>query len=202
MVRRVLRLWLVSAGVAPEWIGFDAVGRLEGLVAQRKGTGSVDVGGGWVVRRAYRRLTVGRDSKEAGAGTRYRAAVRVPGEALLPEAGLRVVTWFDAGVVKERGRGPGRLPARASISARAVGRRKLFVRSRVPGDRMRPLGLGGSKKIQDIFVDAKVPDSLRCRAPIVECAGRIVWVPGYRVAEGWDVRDPSARALQILVEWL
>ena len=44
---------------------------------------------------------------------------------------------------------------RCSTSTPSTGR--SIVRSRKPGDRMRPLGLGGSKKLQDILVDAKVP---------------------------------------------
>lgn len=57
----------------------------------------------------------------------------------------------------------------------------LTVRSRLPGDTMKVLGLNGSKKVKDIFIDAKIPPSLRSRIPIVtDAAGRILWIPGVR----------------------
>ncbi|MCC6485627.1 MAG: tRNA lysidine(34) synthetase TilS [Armatimonadetes bacterium] len=68
----------------------------------------------------------------------------------------------------------------------------LRARSWRPGDRMRPRGLGGTKKLQDLFVDAKVPAEQRRRIPIV-CAGEtIVWVPGLCVAE-----DSGSRPVQL-----
>lgn len=44
--------------------------------------------------------------------------------------------------------------------------------------RLRPLGLGGSKKLQDLFSDRKIPRSLRGKWPVVRVNGEIVWVPG------------------------
>ena len=55
----------------------------------------------------------------------------------------------------------------------------LVIRSRQSGDRIDPLGLNGRKKIQDIFVDAKVPRDHRDGVPIVEDQRGIVWVVGY-----------------------
>ena len=59
----------------------------------------------------------------------------------------------------------------------------LTVRSWRPGDRMRPFGRTGHKKLQDLFVDGHVPVGERHRLPLV-CAGEeIIWVPGVRRAE-------------------
>jgi tRNA(Ile)-lysidine synthase len=64
----------------------------------------------------------------------------------------------------------------------------LVVRGREPGDRLRPLGLGGSKKLQDVLVDRKVPRADRDFVPIVTDAnGRIVWVAGHVLAEEFRV---------------
>ena len=48
---------------------------------------------------------------------------------------------------------------------------------------MRPLGLGGSKSLQDLFTDRKVPRSLRHALPVVTSDGRIVWIAGVAVSE-------------------
>jgi tRNA(Ile)-lysidine synthase len=51
---------------------------------------------------------------------------------------------------------------------------RLLVRNRRPGDRLRPVGLGGSKKLQDVFVDRKVARAERDAVPIItDDAGRI-----------------------------
>lgn len=59
----------------------------------------------------------------------------------------------------------------------------LEVRSWREGDRLRPLGMNGHKSLQDLFVDAKVPRSLRHRLPIVVSDQEIVWVAGVAVSE-------------------
>lgn len=62
----------------------------------------------------------------------------------------------------------------------------LLIRSWRPGDRIRPRGLGGSKKLQDLFTDRKVPAAERARVPIVVDAGGsgpVLWVVGQAVEE-------------------
>jgi tRNA(Ile)-lysidine synthase len=59
----------------------------------------------------------------------------------------------------------------------------LIVRSWREGDRMRPLGLDGSKSLQDLFTDRKVPRSLRHALPVVTSGGRVVWIAGVAVSE-------------------
>ena len=59
----------------------------------------------------------------------------------------------------------------------------MTVRAWRDGDRMRPAGLGGSKSLQDLFTDRKVPRALRRTLPVVESGGEIVWVAGVAVDE-------------------
>ncbi|MHA7966167.1 tRNA lysidine(34) synthetase TilS [Paenibacillus sp. CAU 1782] len=57
----------------------------------------------------------------------------------------------------------------------------LVIRSRLPGDRIQVLGLNGSKKVQDMFVDEKVPPSCRALYPLLcDAGGRLLWIPGIR----------------------
>ena len=81
-------------------------------------------------------------------------------------------------------RRPRRRPAprrRRSIPATLA--RTLVVRPWRDGDRMRPLGLGGTKSLQDLFTDRKVPRSLRRTLPVVTSGGRIAWIAGVAVSE-------------------
>ena len=191
--RRVLRIWLGAHGVPTDCIDFSAVNRIERVVAQARGTRSIELPGGSIIRRRYRMLNVERRTKPAP----FRLALKVPGETLLPDLGLRVRAEIVPGIVRVKSR-CGDLPAGCSLSRKAIGRRKLYVRSWRPGDRMNPLGMTGSRKLQDIFTDAKVPADRRPTLPVFECGGEIVWIPGYRIARGWAV-GAAAPAVQVRV---
>jgi tRNA(Ile)-lysidine synthase len=58
----------------------------------------------------------------------------------------------------------------------------LEVRSRRPGDRL----AGRRKKVQDLFVDAKVPRAERDAWPLVVSGDEVVAVPGVAEAPGWE----------------
>jgi tRNA(Ile)-lysidine synthase len=73
----------------------------------------------------------------------------------------------------------------------------LTVRAWREGDRMRPLGLGGTKTLQDLFTDRKVPRSLRHALPVVVSEGRIAWIAGVAVSEEFAAR-PGAEHSAIL----
>jgi tRNA(Ile)-lysidine synthase len=88
--------------------------------------------------------------------------------------GLRAVREYDE--LRLEGRitfGPWRIES---------ARPGLTVRTRRPGDRL----AGRTKKIQDVFVDAKVPKSARDAWPVVVSGEGVVAVPGLAVAPGWE----------------
>jgi len=68
----------------------------------------------------------------------------------------------------------------------------LRVRPRRPGDRFQPLGMAVPKRLQDFFVDERVPRAWRDRVPLVESERGIAWVAGCRPAE-WARLPPGAR---------
>ncbi|MFD0674810.1 tRNA lysidine(34) synthetase TilS [Cohnella sp. GCM10027633] len=77
----------------------------------------------------------------------------------------------------------------------------LRIRSRTPGDVMEPHGLNGSKKVQDMFVDAKVPRYLRDRMPLlVDGEGRVLWIPGLRRSRHALIGEGTRKTLRIAIE--
>jgi tRNA(Ile)-lysidine synthase len=73
----------------------------------------------------------------------------------------------------------------------------LTVRAWRPGDRMRPLGLGGSRTLQDLFTDRKVPREHRRRWPVVVCGEDIAWVPGVATGERFRVTDGTRERVRL-----
>jgi tRNA(Ile)-lysidine synthase len=105
----------------------------------------------------------------------------VPGYVEVPECGAGWRLRADGPIKKGSAPQPSR--HRILLDA-ALGPGPFTVRGRLPGDRLRPLGLGGSKSLQDLFVDRKVPRGERDRTPVVlDAAGRIVWVVGLALDE-------------------
>jgi len=74
----------------------------------------------------------------------------------------------------------------------------LLLRAWRPGDRFRPLGMRGRKKVGDFLTDAKVPRLRRPRLPVlVDGAGTILWLVGWRVAEEARVTAQTRRVLRL-----
>ncbi len=71
------------------------------------------------------------------------------------------------------------------------------VRAKRPGDRMRPFGMRGTKKLSDIFIDAKVPLRIRERSPVFEDAGGPFWVPGVAADERTRITPRTRRVIRM-----
>ncbi|MGP4063283.1 tRNA lysidine(34) synthetase TilS [Oceanobacillus sp. M65] len=76
----------------------------------------------------------------------------------------------------------------------------LHIRTRQFGDKMRWKGLNGSKKVKDIFIDAKIPRNERDTWPIVtDNNGEILWLIGLK--KGYPKRKSnSASYIQLHYE--
>lgn len=74
----------------------------------------------------------------------------------------------------------------------------ICVRNRQPGDRMKVAGLNGTKKVKDIFIDAKIPPSIRESVPLVVDGNQhIVWIAGIRYSTHAVVTKQSERILHM-----
>lgn len=74
---------------------------------------------------------------------------------------------------------------------------ELLVRSWRPGDRIASLGLGGTKALQDLFVERRVPRRERARVAIVEAGGEIAWVAGLAMSERFKVTPATRHAVRL-----
>jgi tRNA(Ile)-lysidine synthase len=88
-------------------------------------------------------------------------------------------------------------PSAIYLSAKAVGDNPILFRRWRHGDAMRPHGMTGTKKLSDIFTDLKIPRDLRHQVVLVEVAGQIAALPGWRVAAPFAVPSARARSLRI-----
>lgn len=74
----------------------------------------------------------------------------------------------------------------------------LELRTWREGDRIRPIGLGGSKLVSDILIDAKVPLSEKADVHVLVSDGTVVWVCGHRLAEGYQLTAGTCTSFRIV----
>ncbi|MFS1510832.1 tRNA lysidine(34) synthetase TilS [Chengkuizengella sp. SCS-71B] len=74
----------------------------------------------------------------------------------------------------------------------------LSIRNRKPGDRIKLKGLNGTKKVKDIFIDEKIPPSMREKIPLlVDAKQQVLWIPGIRVSSHAEMEEKTSRILHI-----
>jgi tRNA(Ile)-lysidine synthase len=173
--RRAIKI-LLYCFTSSEWTSAHIEGVLA-LVDHQSPSAEMSLPNGLRAWREYDRLRIGRFP--ARTSEEYRRTWRPEASSRL-EVPVNGGCWeftcdVVSGVGQRRPRHQGEL-AIPRVDA-------IVVRSARPGDRVRVLGLNGSKKVQDLFVDAKVPRWQRASWPLLEVDGEIVWVPGIARAE-------------------
>ena len=126
------------------------------------------------MRRVYGKLLIMRNGElKKEAAQSFEVPLRFEGVTVVEAA--RMV--FQSSLTP---RAKARMPHDASeavFDAREV-RAGLSVRNFNPGDRIAPLGIAGSRKVKEIFIDSKVPAEQRRRFPVVLLDGQVAWLPG------------------------
>lgn len=148
--------------------------------------GSIDLGG-----KASITIEAGIISVDAGGQpVLEEPAVELPLPGTVEWGGTR----FTAEIIDPPDR-PGNGPV-ATFDLEATGP-SLTVRGWRSGDRIQPLGMEGTKSLQDLFTDGSVPRSKRRRIPVLARGDSIVWVTGVAVAHPCRLRDDTRSAVRI-----
>jgi tRNA(Ile)-lysidine synthase len=185
--RLLLHRWLEER--APAAASRAAVLAVETLLVL-PGSGERALAGGWRARKEYDRLSFEHGARPQCASFEP-APLTVPGQ-----------TRWNGTVVRaehaERFIAPD-VPREAYVDARSLDG-PLLIRGPRPGDRLRPLGASGTRKLQDILVDLRVPARVRPGTPLVVCGHRIVWVCGLVLAEEGRIRRDTTAMVRFSVE--
>jgi tRNA(Ile)-lysidine synthase len=125
--------------------------------------------------------------------------LEIPGEIELSEAAGRLTASRTTLAALGGLANVKRLPQRQAVAAALDG--PLVVRAWRPGDALHVLGLSGRKKVQDLFVDRKVPRDRRHMVPVVTHPdGRIVWVAGHALGEPFRVTEATKSVVVLSFE--
>lgn len=73
----------------------------------------------------------------------------------------------------------------------------LVLRNRKPGDKFKPYGMNGTKKIKDFFIDNKISREDRDKVLLIADEENIIWIVGYRTSEDLKVTKNTKKLLVI-----
>lgn len=73
----------------------------------------------------------------------------------------------------------------------------LSIRNRRNGDKFKPLGMKGTKKLKDYFIDQKIPKERRDKIPILCDEKGIIWIIGYRISENYKVDIKTDKVIKL-----
>ena len=119
-------------------------------------------------------------------------AFAVPGDLELKEAGIVLRAQMQEKIQEELS--DGRSSAVFDLDKLQL---PLEVRARKNGDYFYPAGFGKKRKLQDFFVDSKIPRDERDAVPVIVSGEEIIWVVGYRTDERFSAKEDTKRFLVI-----
>jgi tRNA(Ile)-lysidine synthase len=124
-------------------------------------------------------------------------SLEIPGETILREAGVLIKASISEPPVEHQGSG---LEADIGLFDADKLAFPLIARPREDGDFFHPAGFGKRKKIQDFFVDEKVPRDERDSTPLIVSGEDIIWVLGYREDDRFKVTEATKKVLRLEVK--
>jgi len=170
-------------------IGLEHVEAVLDMAGGTNPGGSLDLPGGLRAGRTYGLLEFRRGAAPDDSKEPFRFEVPIPGTVRIP-----------GGTMSFRFREIRRVPSVLSTERKAYLDMEriafpLVVRNVLPGDRIQPLGMKGTRKLKSVFIDEKIPREHRGRIPVVADGISVLWVPGVRLSERVRVGRGSKRIL-------
>ncbi|WP_346940704.1 tRNA lysidine(34) synthetase TilS [uncultured Clostridium sp.] len=78
--------------------------------------------------------------------------------------------------------------------------KNITLRFRKNGDRFSPLGMKGSKKLKDIFIDLKIPREERDLVPLLCFDEDISWIIGYKISDKFKIHEGIKNIIEVRLE--
>jgi tRNA(Ile)-lysidine synthase len=171
--RRILRHWIGQTRGHLRGLEFVHIDEFLRLMNEGPPQGRLSIPGGWELVREYETLKLAKASRSLKRIC-YTYEFSIGTVLSVPEAGMQLYSKQVDGSV-------GAMPTEPMEALFDLNElpRKLVVRNFRRGDRFEPLGMSGHKKVKDLFIDKKVPLSVRATLPLLTTGAEILWIPGY-----------------------
>jgi tRNA(Ile)-lysidine synthase len=137
-------------------------------------SGSIHLPGGWRAEREYNSFRLVNANRRHASSAPFSVAIAADGVTTVEAAGFK----FEASTIAAADASMPDSLSVALFDAAKVADAGLVARNFTAGDWIHPAGMRGTRKVQDIFVDRKLPRARRESFPVVTLRGEIAWLPG------------------------
>jgi tRNA(Ile)-lysidine synthase len=144
------------------------------LIVEGGPSDSIDLPGGWRAEREYNFLRLVNVRERMSDIAAFSVAIAADGITIVEAAGFK----FEASTIAAA---DAPMPDSLSIAmfdAAKIADAGMVARNFINGDRIHPMGMRGTRKVHDVFVDRKLPRARRERFPVVMVGDTIAWLPG------------------------
>ena len=126
--------------------------------------------------------------------------VEIPCKIPLGEKWTFIAEWWDSVPLAKEQMRQSENPYEAWLDARHL-KAPLLLRPRRAGDKFQALGMDGRfVKLSDFFINAKLPRRARDRWALFCTGDRIAWIPGFRPAHGFRLKENTQRVVYLSIE--
>lgn len=194
MQRRLIRLAYQQLG-KNQGLAFFHVEEVRNFMQEGQVGKYLQLPGRIVVEKGYEEILFYEEesiSLNNGGGGIAEQLLKIPGETLIPETGQRIRAEIVEADVGQSQKGKVYLPWAEPLP-------QFYVRSRRAGDRFSPLGLQGTKKVKDYFIEKKIPRKKRESILLVTTDEEIVWIPELALTERSSKKSKSGKYLVLTI---
>ena len=188
--RRVLRMALMAIGGTLDEIGANHVEDVLDMAFSSTTGSMLTLPNGIKVLKDYGSIVVWRGELHSPVPP-FEYPLDIPGSVTIKECGIEVVAqrvqYEEVSFSSSW---------RVYIDGDTICGR-LWVRNRRQGDRFKPFGMEGTKKLKEYFIDRKVPRKERDCIPLVVDEKNIIWVVGWQIHDDYKVTPMTRNVVQL-----
>jgi tRNA(Ile)-lysidine synthase len=192
--RRILRLWIEEARGHLLGVDFAHIAALLEFIRAGPPQGSLAIPGGLQLVKEYQVLRLVKRNRKWKRAACYSYELRIGTPLGIPEAGMTIHSERMAAPLANL---PDSLSEAVFDTARLP--QTLTLRNFRRGDRFQPLGLAGHKKVKDLFIEKKIPLSVRATLPLLLAGDEILWIPGHGRSEAAKIGPATTEILRLRV---
>ncbi|MFZ2060301.1 MAG: tRNA lysidine(34) synthetase TilS [Candidatus Binatus sp.] len=166
---------------------------IRALIFEGGPSDSIDLPGSWRAEREYNFLRMVNVREHKAENAAFSVAIVADGITIVEAAGFK----FEASTIAAADAPMPDSLSVAMFDAAKIADAGLVARNFMRGDRIHPIGMRGTRKVHDVFVDRKLPKVSRDRFPVIMVGDAIAWLPGLARGDCALVSKATETALRV-----
>jgi tRNA(Ile)-lysidine synthase len=188
-----IRLFLTERIGSLRRISRAHVEAIRELILEGGPSDSIDLPGGWRAEREYNFVRLVNALERKADNAAFSVPIAADGFTIVEAAGFK----FEVSTIAAADAPMPDSLSVAMFDAAKIGDAGLVARNFINGDRIHPMGMRGTRKVHDVFVDRKLSRARRERFPVVMVGDTIAWLPGLARGDCALVTKATETALRV-----